>query len=690
VTIGSEPLSLRRVALAGVIFVVGLFLFVTCRQANDPASGVQVGVTSTLLPSPSVSPTTLLVLASPSPTLSPSATGTPVARPTDSPSPAPTLPAGQSLLQATLPIRDPDALALRFRGGGYSDQDIEAPIRNNFQLGDSDTFWVSDITQSPPKQFQITATVTYMTGHAYWWLQDGFSLSDSALMASAEQFENHTYPTTRAYFGSEWSPGIDGDARIHVVMGNIPGVGGYYASSNEYSRLADPYSNQREMFLINLNALQPGNQHFDGVLAHEFQHMIHWRQDPNEDGWLNEGLSELAQYLNGYGDSNFLGNYLQNPDTQLTDWQLGSGVNYGYSFLLSAYLLDKFGPDFITGLVANSGNGIEGINQMLRQRGLAQEFDVIFADFLIANFLNDPALEQGQWGYQLNGLPAINLSPPELETRHTTFPVESTATVSQYGADYIEISGQNLTGPADLTVTFQGAETVAILNNQPYSGRYQWYSNRGDAIDTTLTRPFNLSGLEQAKLNFWAWYDIEASWDYAYVTISTDGGQTWQILPATTTTAGNEVGKAYGPGFSGASDGWVEQMVDLTPFTGQEILLRFEYITDDAVNMTGFALDDISIPELSYFHDGEAGDDGWLAEGFVRIDNRLPQEYAIQMIEFWSTGEVTVQPFLLDAHNQGRFRLQGVGRELERAVMVVAALAPVTTNPADYTYAIAP
>jgi hypothetical protein len=86
-----------------------------------------------------------------------------------------------------------------------------------------------------------------MTGHAYWWLQDGFSLSDSALMASAEQFENHTYPTTRAYFGSEWSPGIDGDARIHVVMGNIPGVGGYYASSNEYSRLADPYSNQLPM-----------------------------------------------------------------------------------------------------------------------------------------------------------------------------------------------------------------------------------------------------------------------------------------------------------------------------------------------------------------------------------------------------------------------------------------------------------
>ena len=338
-------------------------------------------------------------------------------------------------------------------------------------------------------------------------------------MTSAEQFENHTYPTTRAYFGSEWSPGVDGDVRIHIVLGNIPGVGGYYASANEYSRLADPYSNQREMFLINLNALRPGNQHFDGVLAHEFQHMIHWHQDPNEDGWLNEGFGELAQFLNGYGSSNFLGNYLQNPDTQLTDWQLGSGINYGYSFLLSTYLLDKYGPDFITGLTATPGNGIEGINRMLRREGQAQEFDAVFADFLIANFLDDSTLDQGQWGYQLNGLQAIQLTPPRLEAQHATFPVDVTTTVNQYGADYIEISAQKLSSPADLTISFQGVETVTVLNNQPLSGRYQWYSNRGDAIDTTLTRPFDLSGLERATLNFWAWYDIEASWDYAYVTV---------------------------------------------------------------------------------------------------------------------------------------------------------------------------
>ncbi len=30
------------------------------------------------------------------------------------------------------------------------------------------------------------------------------------------------------------------------------------------------------------------------VLAHEFQHMIHWYRDRNEESWMNEGFSELA------------------------------------------------------------------------------------------------------------------------------------------------------------------------------------------------------------------------------------------------------------------------------------------------------------------------------------------------------------------------------------------------------------
>ncbi len=74
---------------------------------------------------------------------------------------------------------------------------------------------------------------------------------------------------------------------------------------------------------------------------------------------------------------------------------------------------------------------------------------------------------------------------------------------------------------------------------------------------------------------------------------STDGGETWQILEGRTTTDDNPVGNAYGVGWTGASgEGvgpqWIGRGSDLTPYAGQEILLRFEMATDDAVNEPGF------------------------------------------------------------------------------------------------------
>ena len=61
--------------------------------------------------------------------------------------------------------------------------------------------------------------------------------------------------------------------------------------------------------------------------------------------------------------------------------------------------------------------------------------------------------------------------------------------------------------------------------------------------------------------------------------------------------------------------------------------LRFEYVTDAAVNGEGMLIDDVSIPQIGYSTDFE--DDaqhGWEGEGFVRVQNRLPQSFAVSLI----------------------------------------------------------
>src|SRR3990172_10116259 len=130
------------------------------------------------------------------------------------------------------------------------------------------------------------------------------------------------------------------------------------------------------------------------------------------------------------------------------------------------------------------------------------------------------------------------------------------------------------------------------------------------------------------------WHDVEAVFDYGFVEVSADGGRTWKTLPGRTTTTRNPNGGNYGDGFTGRSGGgsqatWVQEEMDLTPYAGREVLLRFEYVTDDAYNAQGFGLDGVTIPELG-FRDDAAADDGWTAEGFVRIDNRGAGGYSAQ------------------------------------------------------------
>ena len=585
------------------------------------------------------------------------------------------------LTETDLPVRDLRALASRLRNQGAELPEVVYDTPPVYQLGDQDAFWIVDNTQQPPVQFQATATLQHITEHTYWWVEDGFSVNQQDLARSADVFENRIYPTNRNFFGSEWSPGVDNDVHISIYLGNVPGVAGYYASSHEFSQQVDQYSNQREMFLINLNALKPGDPIFESVLAHEFQHMIHWHQDRNEETWVNEGLSELAVLLNDYGLDRAQHTYLQNPDLQLTTWAQGlanTAPHYGSSYLFMAYFLDRFGEETMKRVVSEQANGVQGFDVALKAAGYQTTFDEVFADFLVANYLDDPTLAAGQWGYS-----NLDIEQAHTTERHNRFPTDRADTVHQYGADYIALNSDQ-----PLTFNFAGAATVPVLNNQPHSGRYQWYSNRGDDSNATLTRAIDLREVTQATLTYWAWYDIEADWDYAYVEISNDGGISWTILPGAYSSTNNPTGNAYGPGYTGISGGWVEERIDLTEFSGQEVLLRFEYITDDATNGPGFALDDVAIPEIGLFDDMESPDPAWQAEGFIRMDNILPQQFTVQIIDLTSA-QPTVTQLPLDEANSGQMIL-GTAEAGVDAILVISAQAPVTTEVTEYRYSIVP
>ncbi len=624
-------------------------------------------------------------------------TSTPTLVPTFTPVRTPPLtstalhpPSPKPLAEMEMPERDLLDVATRLKHPEEPIPVVVNPTPPRYKLGDKETFWVwNEISKT---HFTATATLRYITPHLYMWVEEGYKVDENALKRSAERFENRIYPTNHRFFGEEWTPGVDNDPRIHVFNGHVPGLGGYYSSADEYSHLINPYSNEREIVYINLDSLQPGTDEYEGVLAHEFQHMIHWRVDRNEDTWVNEGLSGLATQVNGYpvGGSSYA--FSRSPDTQLTSWPEPEEAipNYGASYLFMSYFLERFGEGLTRKVVANQANGIAGFNAVLAERGLT--FEDVFADWVVANYLDDPQLADGRYGYR-----RLDVATPKLDQIHDRYPVRRSTTVHQYGTDYIELLCPSNRRSVDLAVEFAGSTQVKLIPNEPHSGRYQWWSGRGDGGDSRLTRAFDLRGLKRATLEVWLWYDIEENWDYAYIEVSTDGGRTWKILKGKYTTDANPYGNSFGHAYTGKSgEGarkeesgpvWVKETVDLTPYVGGELLLRFEYLTDDAVNHVGFCVDDISIPELGYTYDAE-DDGGWVAEGFIRTDNSVPQRFLVQLIELGA--ETKVRRMELNEAQEGRLVVRGLGEEVKRAILVVSGLAPLTTELASYEYSVEP
>jgi len=160
------------------------------------------------------------------------------------------------------------------------------------------------------------------------------------------------------------------------------------------------------------------------------------------------------------------------------------------------------------------------------------------------------------------------------------------------------------------------------------------------------------------------------------------------MLPGNHTIADNPVGTSYGPGLTGQSDGpsngWVQETMDLTPYAGGRVMLAFEQVSDDAINLDGACLDDIEVPEVGFFDDAET-DGLWDAEGFVRIDNVLPQTFSVRIIIAKDNGVVDVKFMQLDGANNGSIQLDIDADDIQRATVIVSSLTRYTGQSAGYT-----
>jgi hypothetical protein len=322
--------------------------------------------------------------------------------------------------------------------------------------------------------YDVASTCRAVGIHCYIFVQDslwGTRVTQAAVDSVEHAFDVRTpaNPAEGVYqmdvetFGAP--PDIDGDSRIIILIMNIQDgfsgsggfVAGYFWGGNEV--LGYPNGNNAEIYYVDANPLDLtkawGINGAMSTAAHEFQHMIHFAKDNSEVSFVNEGCSCYAESHCGYGIVDQSG-YINETNHYLLDWRLVSDPNvlndYSRAGRFFQYFGDQFGAGVFMPIVASKLHGIAGLDAGLTTYGADRRFAQIFPDWLVANILDDRAVNP-YFGYLYTGLAKA------VATKYTNPVVPFTSgTIASLGARYLTYSGGT-----DLHITFNTSSSSLVI-----------------------------------------------------------------------------------------------------------------------------------------------------------------------------------------------------------------------------------
>ncbi len=404
------------------------------------------------------------------------------------------------------------------------------------------------------------------------------------------------------------------------------------------------------------NRTGDANPTYEGVIAHELEHLLMNYSDPGELSWVDEGLADMAIFLNGWGDTNdshLLYHQVFHRETSLTRW--GGGLeNYGASYTYFLYLWEQAGGDgtgsttadleyqnaggdlLIKLIFQNAADGMDGVQAAIDQfnamghPGRTTDMpsaEDMFKDWAVAIWLDaevngtkfdfaninfGDAITSG-WTIEIanelffgdRGIYQGSMPPAKWANKKNV----PTQTALPFGVSYETFRNP---GPT-FKLTLDGEDSTQIA---AHTGETHWYAGYQSQFDSIL----NVDGPAVTggeAFDFWTWYFIEEGWDYGFVEALV--GSDWVTVPLTddggtvVTTDDNPQGNNdEGNGLTGTSGGvyFVDDptyvhLNGVVPAGATD--LRFRYSTDAAYLDTGWFVDDVTVGGTAATLTSEAG-----------------------------------------------------------------------------------
>ena len=323
------------------------------------------------------------------------------------------------------------------------------PAAPALPMGTERTFFVPDFRSL--QQYTVSAALRGIGNFCYIFVEEAewntrvtpetvASIVRAFDVATPANPQQGIYPTLTGFFGVP--PDIDENGRIILLLLNIRDanhVSQYTAgffNPVDQSRgvLRAPgfrgfpmRSNEADILYIDTQPLNPNSEVAHNVIAHEFLHLIHWRHDPHEATWVDEGCAGYASFLCGYSVLEHVDAFEKTPSVSLIAWpetDADALPHYGAAFLWMLYLHEQHGgTETLTEIVRNRGTSLTGVADALALRGITQKVSDIFIQWKLANYLSDYHAVR------------LSLSPRRW---HTSYPSGAQeGKLSNFSADYI-------------------------------------------------------------------------------------------------------------------------------------------------------------------------------------------------------------------------------------------------------------
>jgi len=175
-----------------------------------------------------------------------------------------------------------------------------------------------------------------------------------------------------------------------------------------------------------------------------------------------------------------------------------------------------------------------------------------------------------------------------------------------------DLENQDLltTGSGSSSVWERGAPSGSLLNSATSGTQVYGTNLDGNYPDNTVgflySGCYDLDGYNNLSVSFDMAYDLEFEWDIITMQYSTDGGSSWNILGSATdpnwfnnsATSGqsNRCFNCVGAQWTGTDAVMKEYSYDLDQLGNVgDILFRFAFISDQAVNQEGIIIDDFEV-----------------------------------------------------------------------------------------------